>query len=184
MANLLGVGENTLHRHLKTDELYQEAITRADSKATRYLVSKMYEEAIGGKPYKKVTVKQTSKGVEITTIMGTTMPKPNLMMFWATNRDNEHWKHVKQVVQDITENKKHTYELLNGDKVAQLAGAILGSDSDGAKAKPVVSTVAPSEAGRGRGSAEDVLIAVCGQAADSVQDTPVDLPAEAGTEPV
>jgi predicted transcriptional regulator len=183
MADLLGIHENTLHRYLKSNKDYQDAITKTDTRATRYMVSKMFEEAIGGRPYKKVVVKQTPKGTEITTTMGTTQPKPMLMMFWLTNRDNNHWKHVKQVVQDITENKKHTYELVNGDKVAQLAGAILGSNPDGTERKSVVSTEAPSGTDKGRGAAEDVSVVVCGKAADSVQDTPVDLSAEAGTEP-
>lgn len=183
MADLLGVHENTLHRYLRKDEDYKQAITHSDTRATKYMVSKMFEEAIGGKPWKKVTVKQTSKGTEITTVMGTTPPKPLLMMFWLTNRDNKHWKHVKQVVSDITENKRYSYELPDGDKVAQLAGAILGLDSDGPKAKRVVSEVASPEIVSRRGDAGDVSGAVCGQAADSVQDALVDVPAQAGTEP-
>lgn len=183
MADLLGIHENTLHRYLKKDEDYKEAITCSNTRATKYMVSKMFEEAIGGKPYKKVVVKQTPKGTEITTTMGTTQPKPMLMMFWLTNRDNAHWKHVKQVVQDITENKKHTYEFLNGDKVAQLAGAILDSNPDGIERKSVVSTETTSGAGKGRRAAEDVSVVVHREAADSVQDITVDLSAEAGTEP-
>ncbi len=183
MADLLGVHENTLHRFLRKDEDYKAAITHSDTRATKYMVSKMFEEAIGGKPWKKVTVKQTSKGTEITTVMGTTPPKPMLMMFWLTNRDNKHWKHVKQVVSDITENKRYSYELPDGDKIAQLAGAILGGNPDGTQAKRVVSKVASPETVSRRGDAGDVQGIVCGQTTDSVQNTPVDVPAEAGTEP-
>lgn len=183
MADLLGIHENTLHRYLRKDEDYKAAITHSDTRATKYMVSKMFEEAIGGKPWKKVTVEQTAKGTKITTVMGTTPPKPMLMMFWLTNRDNKHWKHVKQVVSDITENKRYSYELPDGDKVAQLAGAILGSNPDGPQAKRIVSEVPSPETVSRRGDAGDVSSAVHSQTADSVQDPPVDVPAKAGTEP-
>lgn len=184
MAQLLGCKEDTLLKYLRTDDDIKKALEEGESRATYEIVRRMYEEAYGGRVWTKVIIKETPKGTETTTTIGTTQPNTTLMMFILTNRDNKHWKHVKQVVKDITENKRYSYELPDGDKVAQLAGAILGDNPDGPETKRIVSKVPPPETVSRRGDAEDVPSAVCGKAADSVQDAPVDVPAQAGTEPV
>ncbi len=184
MADLLGIHENTLHRYLRKDEDYQKAITESNTKATQYMVSKMFEEAIGGKPYKKVVVKQSNKnGTEITTTMGTTQPKPLLMMFWLTNRDNAHWKHVKQTLSHITEDKNYKYELGDADKMAKLASAFLESNPDGPERKRVVSTEAAPDTVSGPGDATCVSPDLHSETADSVQDDVVDVPTKEGAEP-
>ena len=185
ISQLMGCKEDTLLKYLRTDADMKQALEEGESRATYELVRRMYQEAYGGRVWAKVIIKETSKGaIEKTTTIGMTQPNTTLMMFIATNRDNKHWKHVKQVVKDVTEHKRYSYELPDGDKVSQLAGAILGGDSDGPQAKRVLSQVPASETVSGRGNAEDVSGIVCSQAADSVQDAPVDVSAQAGTESV
>ncbi len=185
ISQLMGCKEDTLLKYLRTDDDMKQALEEGESRATYEIVRRMYQEAYGGRVWSKIVIKETDKGGwEKTTTVGVTQPNTTLMMFIATNRDNKHWKHVKQVVKDVTENRRYSYELPTGDKVAQLAGAILGGNPDGPQTKRVVSQVPAPEAVSGRGDAEDVPGIVCSQAADSVQDAPVDVPAQAGTESV
>ena len=184
MANLLGIHENTLYRHLAKDEELKAALESGDAKMNRYMVSKLFEEAIGGRPYKKVIIKESAKnGREVVTTIGTTQARPNLMMFWLTNRCNEHFKHVKQTINKSTEDKRYTYELSQADQIAKLAGLFSQGDSPVIEGECHVPQEAPRELDGGPGNATSVHNAVCGEAADSVQDDVVDIPAEEGTEP-
>lgn len=185
IAQLMGCKEDTLLKYLRADADMKQALEEGDSRAQYELIRRMYQEAYGGRVWAKVIIKETSKGGwEKTTTIGMTQPNTTLMMFIATNRDNKHWKHVKQVVKDVTEHKRYSYELPDGDKVAQLAGAILDGNPDGPETKRPVPKVPSPETVSRRGNAEDVPGPVCGQATDSLQDAPVDIPAQAGTEPV
>lgn len=184
MANLLGVHENTLYRHLAKDKELKDAMESGDAKLNRYMVSKLFEEAVGGRPYKKVVIKESAKnGREVITTMGVSQCRPNLMMFWLTNRCNEHFKHVRQTINQTTEDKKYTYELSQSDQIAKLVKLFSESDSPVIEGECVVPQKAPRELDGGPGDAASVQGVVCGQATDSVQDDAVDVPAKERTEP-
>ena len=183
IATLLGINTATLTEHIKGSEILGKAYMDGRDMATRATVAQTFRTAMGGYQYEETTVRTLPAGGKETTVVTKTAP-PNwrMQIFWLTNRDPEHWKHIKHMKTDET--KTHKYELPEADKIAELGRGILGDGSSRPEAEPIIPPVFTRPTGSGQSDAEGFHSPVHHETSNSVQNDVLDVSTEKGTEPL
>ena len=111
VAVLLGINTATLTEHIKGSEILGKAYMDGRDMATKAVVAQTFRTAMGGYTYQEITERTLPSGLKEKTVVTKTAP-PNwrMQIFWLTNRDPEHWKHIRHLKAEET--KTHKYELI------------------------------------------------------------------------
>lgn len=183
VAALLGIDTDTLRVHIQSSEILGKAYMDGRDTATKAVVAQTFRTAMGGYTYQEITERTLpGGGIEKTVVTKTAPPNWRMQIFWLTNRDPEHWKHIKHMKSEET--KTHKYELPEADKIAELGRGILGDGSSRPEAEPIIPPVFTRPTGSGQSNAEGFHSPVHSETNNSVQNDVLDVPAQKGTEPL
>jgi hypothetical protein len=184
IADLIGVRLATLQRRIKQIPELAEALVEGREAATQVMLAEMYKTALGGQVYQEITEKINHKGQKsVTVVTKETQANPQLQMYWMNNRDPENWKTQRQLQLEAkgTQESVHTAE---SDKIARLSREVFEGDTLGTEGEHTVSEETAHPTGTGTVDATDVPADVQREATDNVQDDVMDVPTEAGAEPL
>ena len=184
IANLIGVRLATLEKRIRSIPELEEALLEGRSHATQIMVTEMFKAAIGGHVYQEITETISATGKKSTKVITKeALPNPTLMMYWLNNCDPENWKTHRQLSQEA-KGSSNDGKIAESDKIARLSREVFESHSTGAPGKYSVSETTPHATGKRTIYARDVQADVSGETADNLQDDVLDVPAEAGAEPL
>ena len=181
IAQLLGMDTRTLMEKIDRSGILSDSYMKGCDLATQCVVAQIFRTAMGGYQYDEKTVRTLPDGkVETTVVTRTAPPNYRMQIYWTTNRDPEHWKHIRHLKADQT--KTHKYELPEADKIAELGRGILGNNSFRPAGEPALSPVIARPAGTRHGPAKGVSESLHREADNSIQNDVLDVSAEEGTE--
>jgi len=177
IAKILGVAPHLLENEMinRAPELDQKLV-EGKTIATKAVVETALQVAIGGTPYTETTIKEKDGKIEKTTVYKTSPPNPTMLIFWLTNRDNENWKHIREIVKSVKQDFSN--ERPEADKIAGLFGEVSRNDSYEPGSECSVPPKTTRVSVKKHISKTDVSGDVRGKTVDNIQNDVVDVSAE------